>query len=128
MSAKIICFFVMVIAFFSFYQQNPLFTLGIIFVVIIGFLFYKKRKSGKRSMGSPYMGQIGSRSSKYEKILSLLMVTQLMNTKSFSEGSTPSASPNSPTSAPESKDVEYEKEEPIGLNVRDMILDLLQEE
>lgn len=81
-------------------------------------------------MGSPYMGQIGSRSSKYEKILSLLMVSQLMNTKSFSEGSTPSASPNTPTSAPESKgaEYEYEKEEPIGLNVRDMILDLLQEE
>lgn len=79
-------------------------------------------------MGSPYIGQVGFRSNKYEKILSLLMVTQLMNSKSFSEGSSSSASPNTPTSAPESKSVEYEKEEPIGLNVREMILDLLQEE
>ena len=123
MSAKIICFFVMVIAFFSFYQQSPIFTLGIIFVVIIGYIFYKKRKNNYKSIRTPYTAQ-GVRSGKYEKILSLLMVNQLMNTKSFSEDSNPSSSAPSPTS----KDFQYEIDESRGLNVKEMILDLLQEE
>lgn len=123
MSAKIICFFVMVIAFFSFYQQSPIFTLGIIFVVIVGYLFYKKRKNKHKSIRTPYIGQ-GIHSGKYEKILSLLMLTQLMNTKNFSKDSNQSALKPAPTS----KDLKYEGDESNGLNVREMILDLLQEE
>jgi hypothetical protein len=125
MSAKIICFFVMVIAFFSFYQQSPVFALGIIFVVIVGYLFYRKKKSKRKSMGSPYISQGGFRSSKYEKILSLLMVNQLMNSKSLPESSPPTSS--LPEKGP-SRDLQHEESSSIGLNVREMILDILQEE
>jgi D-alanyl-lipoteichoic acid acyltransferase DltB (MBOAT superfamily) len=113
----------MVIAFFSFYQQSPIFTLGIIFVVIVGYLLYKKRKNKHKSIRTPYIGQ-GIRSGKYEKILSLLVFTQLMNTKNFSKDSSPPASVRTSSL----KDKKYESDAPRGLNLKDMIMDLLQEE
>jgi hypothetical protein len=125
MSAKIICFLVMVIAFFSFYQQSPLFTLGIIFVVIVGFIAYKRRKGKRKSMGSMISGS-HLRSNKFEKILSLLMVQQLMNKEPVNHSPSYRSDSTDGYTLPEMDN--KEEDLGIGLDVKQMIFDLLEEE
>ncbi len=43
---KIMCYFVLFLAFFMYYQQEPAFTLIIVFLVIGVFVFFKVKKKG----------------------------------------------------------------------------------
>jgi hypothetical protein len=115
MNGKSICFLVLAIGFFAFYQQSPVFTIGVIFILIIGYVAYKRKKKGKFKQSFSYNGR-GKKGS-YDQLMSLMMVQQFLNDTDSNHG--PS---NSSKGEPKEEDPADD-----GFDIKGMILDLLRE-
>lgn len=118
MSAKILCFLAVAIGFFAFYQQNQVFTIAIIFVMIIGYVAYKRKKKGKTK--SSLLSRNGGKGESYDQLVSLLMVQQFLNTDEKE------ASNNNSNNSDDRKEEDPEDLDE-GFNIKEMIMDLLRE-
>ncbi|TXT57116.1 MAG: hypothetical protein BAJALOKI2v1_540018 [Promethearchaeota archaeon] len=118
MSAKIICFLAVAIGFFAFYQQNQIFTIAIIFIMIIGYVAYKRKKNGKTK--SSLLSRNGGKGESYDQLVSFLMVQQFLN---HDEKDSRNSNSNN-SNARKEEDTEDLDE---GFNIKEMILDLLRE-
>jgi hypothetical protein len=74
------CYIVLILGFFIFYQQNPVYAIIIIVLFIGVYLLYKSRSS---SGGRPFgflSGNQGQHNTKMDDLITLMMLQQLMNT------------------------------------------------
>ncbi|MFX1375185.1 MAG: hypothetical protein ACFFA0_05180 [Promethearchaeota archaeon] len=81
---KMLCYSVLIIGFFLFYQQNPIYAVIVITIFIVGYLFIKSRRSP--SSGRGLFGfmkgnqQQGNRN--FDDLITLMMLQQLMSNAS----------------------------------------------
>ena len=72
------CYIVLVIGFFIFYQQNPMYAIIIIGVFIVGYIVVKSRKSGS-GIGGFLSGKNSQPNSTMDDLITLMMLQQLTN-------------------------------------------------
>ena len=109
---KVFCYFILVVAFLMYYQQNPVYTIVIIGIGIGLYIFFKSRK-GKSGMITKFFSgrnEIES-TSRVDDLILLFMVQQMFN--------------DSNRTKPQ-QDKKNEKHEKID-EVKQEILDLLEE-
>ncbi|MFX0001730.1 MAG: hypothetical protein ACFE9Q_11265 [Candidatus Hodarchaeota archaeon] len=75
---KGLCYIVLILGFFIFYQQNPLYAIIIIVLFIGLYLFFKSRSSpGNRTFGF-LSGKQSQYDSKIDNLITLMMLQQLI--------------------------------------------------
>lgn len=79
------CYIALIIGFFLFYQQNPMYAIVIIGIFIGVYIFYKSRTStsGNGPM-SFFAGRTSHQDTKVDDLITLMMVQQLMNSNNNS--------------------------------------------
>ena len=120
---KGMCYIVLIIAFLMFYQREPVFSVIIIGIAIVLYLFFKSRKSSSRGRRGGFLSAItGRENDSQEKniddLITLMILQQL-----FSENSNKNVNQNMDQvrSAKNSQELEMQK-------IKEEILDLFQEE
>jgi len=109
---------VLLIGFFIFYQQNPMYAIVIIIIFVGVFLFFKSRSTNSSNGLFSFLSGKGSQQdNKIDDLITLMMIQQLLN---------------SPPSSQESKALGFdnarrEQEQEIE-NTKKEILELLDEE
>ena len=77
------CYIALIIGFFVFYQQNPVYAIIVIALFVGVYLFFKSRSSGSRSRGLGFFsGKNTQQDSKIDDLITLMMIQQLMNSPS----------------------------------------------
>lgn len=76
------CYIVLIIGFFVFYQQNPVYAIVIIALFIGVFLFFKSRKSSSRRFGFFSGKSAQHQESRIDDLVTLMVIQQLLNTNS----------------------------------------------
>ncbi|MFX1419609.1 MAG: hypothetical protein ACFE9N_11875 [Promethearchaeota archaeon] len=76
------CYIALIIGFFVFYQQNPVYAVVIIALFVGIFLFFKSRKSGPRGFGFFSGKGAQQQESRMDDLVTLMMIQQLLNTNS----------------------------------------------
>ena len=71
-------YIVLIIGFFLFYQQNPMYAIIIIGVFIVGYIVVKSRKSGS-GIGGFLSGKKSQPNSTMDDLITLMMLQQLTN-------------------------------------------------
>ncbi|MHA1932483.1 MAG: hypothetical protein ACW96X_08080 [Promethearchaeota archaeon] len=71
-------YIVLIIGFFMFYQQNPMYAIIIIGIFIAGFIFIKSRKSGSGISGF-LKGKAPQTNNNMDDLIALMMLQQLTN-------------------------------------------------
>jgi hypothetical protein len=78
---KLLCYFVLILGLILFYQQNPLYAIIIIGVLLAGYLYIKSRKS--RSSGGGLFGFMKGNPSQQnpdmDNLITMVMLQQLLN-------------------------------------------------
>jgi hypothetical protein len=77
------CYIALIIGFFVFYQQNPVYAIIIIVLFIGVYLFFKSRSSGtnKGAFGF-FSGKNTQQDKRMDDLITLMMIQQLMNSPS----------------------------------------------
>lgn len=77
---KGLCYIALIIGFFMFYQQNPLYTI-IILVLFLGvYVFFKSRSSGGGNGILNFLsGKNPQQDNKIDDLITLMMIQQLLN-------------------------------------------------
>ncbi|MHA2280724.1 MAG: hypothetical protein ACXAC5_07720 [Promethearchaeota archaeon] len=70
------CYIVLVIGFFMFYQQNPMYAVIVIGIFIAGYILIKSRKSGKGVSGL-FRGKGAQPHNNMDDLITLMMLQQL---------------------------------------------------
>ncbi|MFX1377911.1 MAG: hypothetical protein ACFFA4_02360 [Promethearchaeota archaeon] len=79
------CYIALIIGFFIFYQQNPIYAIVIIALFIGVYLFFKSRSSGSnRSILGFFSGRNTQQDNRMDDLITLMMIQQLMNSSSQS--------------------------------------------
>ena len=73
------CLVAVVIAMLMFYQKEPVYTLVIIGVGLLVYLFYKARKSGNGLLGVFMSGNQTSQDRNFDDLMALIMLQQLLS-------------------------------------------------
>jgi len=72
------CYIVLIIGFFMFYQQNPMYAIIVIGVCAVGYILIKSRKSGSGISGF-FKGKTPQTNSNMDDLITLMMLQQLTN-------------------------------------------------
>ena len=72
------CYIALIIGFFIFYQQNPMYAIIIIVLFIGVYLFFKSRKAGG-GVFAFLSGNQTQQNTKIDDLITLMMLQQLMN-------------------------------------------------
>jgi hypothetical protein len=74
------CYIALILGFFVFYQQNPMYAIIIIVLFIGVYLFFKSRSSGSsRGVFGFFSGKNAQQDSRMDDLITLMMIQQLMN-------------------------------------------------
>lgn len=86
---KIFCYFVLIVGFLIFYQQEPVFSLVIVSIAAGSYIFFKVKKKGSRgaSSGFFYSGNKHSSLNKVDNLVDLILVQQLLTDNFIKIGS-----------------------------------------
>lgn len=78
------CYIALIIGFFVFYQQNPMYAIIMIVLFVGVYLFFKSRKSGSHGWRFGFFSGKGAQQqdSRMDDLITLMMIQQLMNTPS----------------------------------------------
>ncbi|MFX0134605.1 MAG: hypothetical protein ACFFDN_13275 [Candidatus Hodarchaeota archaeon] len=77
------CYIALIIGFFIFYQQNPVYAIIIIGLFIGVYLLFKSRSSGsKRGAFGFLSGKQSQQDNRIDDLITLMMIQQLMNSPS----------------------------------------------
>ena len=109
------CYIALILAFFIFYQQNPIYAIIIIVLFIVVYLFFKSRSTSGRSGFGFLSGKQTPRDTKIDDLITLMMIQQLISSSSHSNNS------------PIRKEKKIECEHPID-KIKDEVLNLLDED
>ncbi len=71
-------YIVLIIGFFMFYQQNPMYAIIVIGVIAVGYIIVKSRKSGSGLAGF-FKGKTPQTNSNMDDLITLMMLQQLTN-------------------------------------------------
>ena len=71
-------YIVLIIGFFMFYQQNPMYAIIMIVIFIAGYILVKSRKSGSGLLGF-LKGKAPQSNSNMDDLITLMMLQQLTN-------------------------------------------------
>ncbi|MFX1501153.1 MAG: hypothetical protein ACFFDH_09350 [Promethearchaeota archaeon] len=108
------CYIALILGFFIFYQQNPIYAIVIIVVFIGVYLFFKSRKSGSgRGVFGFLSGKSIQQESRMDELITLMMIQQLMN---------------SPSDINQTKDNKKEEREHQIEKIKNEVLELLEED
>lgn len=78
---KGLCYIVLIIGFFIFFQQNPVYAVVFIGIFIIGYLYVKSKRSGSNGGVFGFMkGNPQQQNGSFDDIITLMMLQQLFNT------------------------------------------------
>jgi len=113
------CYIALIIGFFLFYQQNPMYAIVIIVLFFGVYIFYKSRTStsGNGPM-SFFAGRTNHQDTKVDDLITLMMVQQLMNSNHHSGSSGSNSSQSHSQDEERIEKIEQTKQE---------ILDLLRD-
>ncbi|MHA1940824.1 MAG: hypothetical protein ACW99E_21290 [Promethearchaeota archaeon] len=75
---KGLCYIVLIIGFFLFYQQNPVYAIVIIVIFVAGFLFVKSRKSGSGGSFGFLKGKASQQNNHMNDLITIMMLQQLI--------------------------------------------------
>ncbi len=75
---KGLCYIVLIIGFFIFYQQNPLYAIIIIVIFLGVYIIFKSRSSGNSSILNFLSGRNPQQDSKIDDLITLMMLQQLL--------------------------------------------------
>jgi len=74
------CYIVLIIGFFIFFQQNPVYAVIFIGIFIVGYLYVKSKRSGSSGGVFGFMkGNPQAQDSKFNDIMTLMMLQQLFS-------------------------------------------------
>lgn len=80
---KGLCYIALIIGFFMFYQQNPMYAIIVIALFVGVYIFFKSRSSRSRGRGLGFFsGKNVQQDSKIDDLITLMMIQQLMNSPS----------------------------------------------
>lgn len=81
---KVLCYFVLIIGLFLFYQQNPLYAIIIIGVLLVGYLYIKSRKSraGGGGLFGFMKGNQPQQNADMDNLITVILLQQLLNSSS----------------------------------------------
>ena len=108
------CYIVLILGFFIFYQQNPVYAIIIIALFIGIYLFFKSRSSSRKGAFGFLSGKQTQYGSKIDDLITLMMIQQLM---------TPSNRDNHSL-----KDMKKKEREDNIEKIKNEVLDLLEED
>jgi hypothetical protein len=75
------CYIALIIGFFVFYQQNPVYAIVIIVLFVGVYLFFKSRKSGsKAGIFGFFTSKNVHQENRMDDLITLMMIQQLLNT------------------------------------------------
>lgn len=112
---KGLCYIVLIIGFFIFFQQNPLYAVIIIVIFIGVYLLFKSRSSGSSQGILGFLtGNHPQQDSKIDDLITLMMIQQLI----------------SPQNNPDHNIVDQQKQDPdlYVEKIKNEVLELLDEE
>lgn len=77
---KGLCYIVLILGFFLFYQQNPVYAVAVIGIFLVVFVIFKSRKhsSGRGAFGF-LSGKQSQQNNRMDDLITLMMIQQLMN-------------------------------------------------
>ena len=79
------CYIALIIGFFVFYQQNPVYAIIIIVLFVGVYLFFKSRSSGpNKGVFGFFSGKNTPQDNRMDELITLMMIQQLMNSPSDS--------------------------------------------
>ena len=73
------CLIAVVVAMLMFYQKEPVYTIIIVGVGLVLYLYYKAKKSGKGFLGSFFSGNQSSQERNFDDLVALMMLQQLIS-------------------------------------------------
>lgn len=73
------CYIVLILGFFLFYQENPLYAIIVIVIFFGVYLFFKSRSSSGSSAFSFLTGRQTHYNTQIDDLITLMMIQQLMN-------------------------------------------------
>ena len=73
------CYIALILGFFIFYQQNPLYAIIIIVLFLGVYLFFKSRKASGSGPFSFFSGNQAQQNTQIDDLITLMMLQQLMN-------------------------------------------------
>ncbi|MFX0002957.1 MAG: DUF308 domain-containing protein [Promethearchaeota archaeon] len=74
------CYIALIIGFFVFYQQNPVYAIVIIVLFVGVYLFFKSRKAGGKSgIFGFFSGKATQQDNRMDDLITLMMIQQLLN-------------------------------------------------
>ncbi len=77
------CYIVLILGFFIFYQQNPVYSIVIIVLFIGVYLFFKSRSSGSHNgVFGFFSGKNAQQGNRMDDLITLMVIQQLMNKSS----------------------------------------------
>lgn len=80
---KAMCYLVLLIGFFMFYQQSPIYAVIVIGVIMVGYLYIKSKRSQSKG-GSGFLGFMKGNPQQdtrnYDDLITLMMLQQLIGT------------------------------------------------
>jgi hypothetical protein len=110
------CYIALIIGFFVFFQQSPVYAIVVIVLFVGVYLFFKSRKSGGKGGGLGFFtGKNTQQESRMDDLITLMMIQQLMN------------SPSHPDDPREYGDHERERKNQIE-KTKQEVLDLLEDD
>jgi len=112
---KIFCYFVLIIGFLIFYQQEPVLTLVIVAITAGSYFFFKRKKKSSKgaSSGLFFSGKNQRSANKFNDLLMLMAFQQVFKEDSFD--------------TQKSLNKEYYKKEKEIDKIKNEVLDLLEE-
>ncbi len=119
MNMKSMCFVVLIIAFFMYYQTNPVFTIVIVVVALGIYIFYKSKTSGSGSGISRFLsgGAPQQENRNMDDLITLVMLQQLFN-----------SSPEERTHGHLNQDLKKTQEDERLEKIKNEVLELLEGE
>ena len=76
---KGLCYIVLILGFFIFFQQNPVYAIIIIVIIAGVFLFFKSRSSSRGGLFRFFSGPQAQQDEKINDLIMLMMIQQLLN-------------------------------------------------
>ena len=75
---KVFIYFILIIAFLMFYQQNPIFAIIFVLLFLGVYLFFKSRKQGNRyNRGKFFSGKYQQQNDRMDDLLTLFLLQQV---------------------------------------------------
>jgi hypothetical protein len=82
------CYIAIIVAMLMLYQKEPFYTVVIIGIGVVIYLFYKTRKNGNGLLGAFFSGNNSHQDNRLDDLIALMMLQQLTSTNSQSNSAT----------------------------------------